>query len=174
MNTVSQRKICEKALIALAKGDKKALSDIYDSMARSIFSLAYTLLGNYHDAEDVLQSTMIDVAGSAHTYSGGNACAWILSAARHNALDLLRKRKSDISLDGDEVRELADGEENFSPVETLDMLSVLDEDEKQIIFLRLQEKAPYAEIAEIMNTSVFAAQKKYQRALAKLKKYIPR
>ena len=51
------------------------------------------------------------------------------------------------------------------------MLAVLDDDEKQIILLRLYHEMPYREIAAVMGIKVFAAQKRYQRAISKLKKY---
>jgi RNA polymerase sigma-70 factor (ECF subfamily) len=62
----------------------------------------------------------------------------------------------------------------FAAVEIMDMLSVLDEEEKQIVLLRLYQEMPYREIAEVMGIKIFAAQKRYQRAISKLKKYNPR
>lgn len=169
-------KICEKALLALAGGDTGALSVIYDTAARKMFALAYTVTGNYFDAEDVLQNTMIDVTRSCHGYAGGKAMAWLLTLTRHNAIDLVRKRtrNAEVPLDDMSEDEERSGEEGFALVEAMDMLSVLDEDEKQIVVMRLYSKMPYSEIAEIMGIKLFAAQKKYQRAIGKLKKYNPK
>ena len=172
---VDSEKICEKALAELAEGNTDALSVIYGEMSRRIFSLAYTVTGNYCDAEDVLQNTMIDITRSCRGYSGGAIGAWIMTIARNNALDVVRKRHGgEAELCDAEAEGCAEQNDSFAAVEIMDMLSVLDEDEKQIILLRLYQEMPYREIAAVMGIKIFAAQKRYQRAISKLKKYNPR
>ena len=165
-------KTCDKAIFELSKGDKDALSVIYDCMARMMFSLAYAITVNYHDAEDVLQDTLIEVVKYAHTYkSGSNATAWILTMVRHRSIDIIRKRKLAVSVEKIKTVCMPESKSDISQLEVLDMLSVLDEDEMQILVLRLYTKMPYKEIMDIMRISIAAAQKKYQRAVRKLKDY---
>jgi RNA polymerase sigma-70 factor (ECF subfamily) len=171
---VSSEKICEKAIFELAGGDMSALSVIYDVMSRRIFALAYTITGNYCDAEDALQNTMIDITRSCHGYKGGNHAAWIMTLARHNAIDIVRKRRNDAELTLEGASEEAETQSEFSMVETMDMLNVLEEEEKQIVLMRLYAEMPYREISAVTGIKVFAAQKKYQRAISKLKKYNPK
>jgi RNA polymerase sigma-70 factor (ECF subfamily) len=170
---VNSKKVCEQALGELAEGNTRALSVIYDEMSRSIFSLAYTLTQNYCDAEDVLQNTMIDITRSCRKYCGGNVTAWIMAIARNNAMDVIRKRKEGTELALSDIPESAEAEarDDFFIVETMDMLNVLDIEEKQIVLMRLYQEMPYREIAAVMGIKIFAAQKKYQRAISKLKKY---
>ena len=170
---VNSEKLCEKALAELAEGNTDALSVIYGEMSRRIFSLAYTVTGNYCDAEDVLQNTMIDITRSCRGFHGGSAAAWIMTVARHNALDVVRKRRegAETELYDADIVVVQAQNDSFAALEVLDMLSVLDEDEKQIVLLRLYQKMPYCEIAAVMGIKVFAAQKRYQRAISKLKKY---
>ena len=169
---MNSEKICEKALAELAEGNTEALSAIYGEMSRRIFSLAYTVTGNYCDAEDVLQNTMIDITRSCREYRGGNVHAWVLTLARHNAIDVVRKRKeSTLALDEVAESAMAESPDGFYMVETMDMLNVLDLEEKQVVLMRLYAEMPYREIAAVLGIKVFAAQKKYQRAIGKLKKY---
>lgn len=172
---MNKEKICEKALAELKSGESSALSVLYDTMARQLFSIAYTITGNYCDAEDALQNTMIDILNSCRGYSGGKATAWLFAVTRNNALDVMRKRKREAEVSLEEVNdsELKSENSELSIVETLDMLNVLDVEEKQIVVMRLYSKMPYSEISDIMGIKVFAAQKKYQRAIGKLKKYNP-
>jgi RNA polymerase sigma-70 factor (ECF subfamily) len=164
--------ICDKAIIEFTKGDKEALSVIYDCMARMIFSVAYAITGNYQDAENVLQETILKITKYAHTYRGGsNAKAWILAMARHCSIDIVRKRKTVVSIEDSETMGIPETESDFSRLEVLDMLSILDGEEKQCLIFRLYAKMPYKEIADIMRISVASAQKKYQRAVRKLKDY---
>lgn len=161
----------ENALISLARGDNEALSVIYDSLSRMIFSLALGITENYSDAEDVLQETMIDTVKYSHSYrTGTNPRAFILSMARHNAIDLVRRRREHLSIDDSTVAELADGESLYPLSRDIkELLGRLDADERQIIILRIYGELSFAEAAKTMEISVFAAQKRYQRALKKLR-----
>lgn len=163
--------ICDTAITQISRGDREALSVIYDHMARMIFSVAVAITGNDADAEDVLQETMIEIVKYAHTYqSGTNARAWILSMARHRAIDLVRKRKPTVSIDETLSESIPDPQSEVSQTGVLELLNLLDEEEKQLVVFRLYEELSYAEIAEMMRISVAAAQKRYQRTIKKLKK----
>ena len=163
--------ICDKALGQISKGDREALSVIFDCMARMIFSIGLAITGNDADAEDVLQDTMIEIVKYAHTYNGGtNARAWILSIARHRAIDIVRKRKPTVSIEETLSENLPDPRSDFSHTGVLELLNLLEDEERQLVVFRLYQELPYAEIARIMRIGVAAAQKRYQRALKKLKK----
>ena len=163
-------KACDKAIIDLAKGDKNALSVIYDCMARRVFSIAYGITGTVYDAEDVLQNTMIEISKYAHTYqAGSNAKAWILTIAHHGAINIVRKRKPMVSMENEKMSDLFETESDFTRIHVLEMLSILDPEEKQVLIYRLYAGMPYKHIAGMMGISVASAQKKYQRAVKKLK-----
>ncbi|MEA4832917.1 ECF RNA polymerase sigma factor SigX [bioreactor metagenome] len=166
----NMEKTCDKAIADFSKGDSTALSVIYDCMSRMIFSVAYAILKDYHDAEDVLQDTMIEIYKYSDTYrQGSNPKAWILAMTRHLSIDVVRKRKSDIPLD--ELNEIDISEDNAqaASLEVFEILGSLDEDDKQIVIFRLYAGLSYKEIAGIMSFTVSAAQKRYQRALKKLR-----
>lgn len=137
-----RRSVCEKAVAALAAGDRSALATLYDCMGRSLFSVAYAVTGNWHDAEDVLQETLLDACRTAPSYRPGtSACAWLLAIARHKALDCVRRtgvRRAE-TLDDDRAAE----EPGFAAVEALDLLRALDEEEREVVILRVYAALPY-------------------------------
>lgn len=163
-----RRSVCEKAVAALAAGDRSALATLYDCMGRSLFSVAYAVTGNWHDAEDVLQETLLDACRTAPSYRPGtSACAWLLAIARHTALDCVRRtgvRRAE-TLDDDRAAE----EPGFAAVEALDLLRALDEEEREVVILRVYAALPYKELAPLLGITVAAAQKRYQRAMEKLR-----
>ena len=69
-----RRSVCEKAVGALPTGDRSALATLYDCMGRSLFSVAYAVTGNWHDAEDVLQETLLG-GGTAATGTVDAGCS---------------------------------------------------------------------------------------------------
>ena len=163
-----RRSVCEKAVAALAAGDRSALATLYDCMGRSLFSVAYAVTGNWHDAEDVLQETLLDACRTAPSYRPGtSACAWLLAIARHKALDCVRRtgvRRAE-TLDDDRAAE----EPGFAAVEALDLLRALDEEERQIILLHAVSGLKHREIGELLEIPLATALSKYHRGLKKLR-----
>ncbi len=158
---------CDEALVAMANGEREAVGVIYDCMARSIYATALAITRNHADAEDATQDTILQIVKYAHTYKkGSNPRAFILTIARNRALDIVRRRRSAIPLD---ELPLSDEAVSDDLKDVLMLLSPLNECERQLVILKLYEELSYNEIAKIMKISVFAAQKRYQRALNKLK-----
>ena len=159
---------CEKAIYDIAAGDKGALAVIYDKMSRQIYSAARSVLNNHADAEDALQNTLCEILRCASSYKGGNARSWILSIARNQSLNIIRKRKN-------EFPDEAEIESHSNNIESefiyLEALSRLNENEREAVMLKIYCRCKHKEIAEILDISVSSAEKLYQRGIEKLKKY---
>ena len=154
----------------LAAGDRSALENLYDLYGRLILSVAYTIVENYADAEDVLQDTMIQLVRYADRYqSGSSPKAYLLTITRHIAIDTLRKRKPQDSLEEAGDRSSDDG--LLEAVEVLDLLRILSEEERQTVILHLYGGLSHKEVANVLGITTAAAEKKYRRSLAKLKKH---
>jgi len=78
----------------LARGDTVALGRLYDRYARTIFAAAYQLLLEAAAAEDTVQDTFIRAWRNAASYQPrrGSVRSWLVSIARHAAIDHLRAR----------------------------------------------------------------------------------
>jgi RNA polymerase sigma-70 factor (ECF subfamily) len=78
----------------LVAGDEAVLGELYDRHADAVFRVAYRLLGDRGQAEDVLQETILALWNRAELYDPAQAPlgAWLLSIARHRAVDRLRAR----------------------------------------------------------------------------------
>ena len=173
MNRIQQARIdrqADKALQVLSQGDMNGLSVIYDLYGRLIVSVAYTVVGNFADAEDVLQDVMVLLARYAPLYKAGNSPrAYVASIARNQAINLLHKRKNNLSTD--EIGDIPARGTELAMVEMQDLLSRLTEEERQIIMLHIYVGLSHRQIAQMMELTPSAAEKKYQRALKKLKQY---
>lgn len=173
MNDMITRAACEHALRRIAQGDMDGLETIYDKLGRRIYLLAYSILGDTHAAEDVLQDTLIRISEGAHALrDGGNAIAYILTTTRNLSIDALRKRRREIPQEeligiGSDMRE----EICDTPFSKLEALCILDEEERQIVTLKIEGGLKHREIAPILGISQAACEKRYRRALEKLKRY---
>ena len=163
----------KKAILDIAHGDRNAIGVIYDRAYKQIYSVAWSVVGNHEDAEDVSQETLCEILRCASAYRGGNAKAWILSIARNRALDLIKKQ-SRLSLREDMTSQTEPFRTESSPedeVICMDALQSLGDTEREVVLLRVYCDCRHKEIAQILKISVSASEKHYQRGLAKLKKY---
>ncbi|MBR4012651.1 MAG: RNA polymerase sigma factor [Clostridia bacterium] len=169
-------KYCDDALCRIANGDVDALTVIYNKMGRRIFLLAFSILRDRESAEDVMQDTFLKIAAQARAYNEkSNAIAFILTITRNLSLNLLAKRRRNASYEKslDESREIVDVENYYSSSvkSVLEALSILDDDERQIIVMKLDCGMKHKDIAILLGISESACQKRYRRALEKLKNY---
>lgn len=159
---------CDKALKAIAQGDRNALTVIYDKLHKLIYSAAWSILKSHEDAEDVLQNTLCEITKSAVNYKGGNARAYVLAIARNQALNLLRRRSFENPCDDIQKNEKSNVESEYIYLEAL---STLNPREREAVVLKVYCSLKHKEIAEIMDITPSAAEKLYQRGVAKLRDY---
>jgi RNA polymerase sigma-70 factor (ECF subfamily) len=138
---------------ALALAD---LETLYDLHHRQALGLAYRLLGNLGDAEEVVQEVFLSAWRSGHTYdpASGSTHTWILSMVRNRSIDVLRARKR---------RPVSQLAEDADPADTLDVqseaavavdavaarqaLDTLPPEQKQVIELAYFSGLSHSEIA---------------------------
>ena len=180
----SDDKRLEQALLALGRGERRdngepvGLAELYELMGRAIFTTAYVITGHREDAEDILQDTLVEIYQDARFYRPRtNPRAWVLTVTRHTALDAVRKRTRHATAPLDTAEALPtppDAHDEFTAL--WDLLAVLSPEERELVVLRLYHGLSHGEIAETLRISTAAAQKRYRRAIDKLRAHhgVPR
>lgn len=165
---------CEKALIHIAEGENEALGVIHRHMNRQIYAVAYAVLRDFSLSDDVVQETYVKILEKAFTYrKGTNARAWVLSIARNLAIDLFRRRKFEcVSEDMQDFGVRFDEGSVLASMEVKNALDALDDEERQIITLKIYAGLKHKEIAALLGITMESSKKKYQRAVAKLRDLI--
>jgi RNA polymerase sigma-70 factor (ECF subfamily) len=71
------------------------LEELYDAHHRQAIGLAYRILGDLGDAEEVVQEVFLAAWRAGHTYdpSRGSTHTWLLAMVRNRSIDVLRARK---------------------------------------------------------------------------------
>jgi RNA polymerase sigma-70 factor (ECF subfamily) len=85
----------DEGLIArIARQEPNALGDLYDRYARLVFSLAYHILNDHSQAEEVTQEVFLSVWQNVQSFDVSKAkfTTWLSQIARNKAIDQLRKR----------------------------------------------------------------------------------
>ena len=84
----------DSVLIGLvARRDEAALSELYDRYSRLVFSLALRVVGERALAEEIVLDSFWSVWRAANSFVAdrGRFVAWLMSVARHRAIDELRR-----------------------------------------------------------------------------------
>ena len=170
-----ENSICDAALAEIAEGKMEALSVIYRIFAKQIFSITYQITKSCEDSEDLLQEVMIAISKNAEKYEQGtNPKAWIMTIARNLAISGIRARKDNVPLDTLEDKMNLQAEESENHMQHLiitDALSSLPPEDQLIVKLKIYIGLSHGEIAEVMDISKSASEKRFERALKKVRLY---
>ena len=159
-------------LIKSNDGDDESLRRLYLELKRPIFVLALSIVNDYQVAEDILQETFIKIISNSEGYKkGSNAKAWIMTIARNISFNYLKKIKREELKD----KLVVEGKGNFteeveSTMEFLRLIEELNQEEKEIVALRLSAGLSHMQISKVLNISLLNVRAKYSRAIKKLKK----
>jgi RNA polymerase sigma-70 factor (ECF subfamily) len=75
-------------------GDQEAFSSLVEKYKDPVFNVAYRMLGNPTEAEDVAQEAFVRAYTQLHTYKDTHRFStWLLSIASHLSIDQLRRRR---------------------------------------------------------------------------------
>lgn len=79
---------------AIRRGEKQALAQLYQLYCRKVYGLAYQMLGNHVDADEILQQTFIKVYQAIDELRDPRAFAtWIYRITTRLCLDYLQNSK---------------------------------------------------------------------------------
>ena len=93
--TSAQNPIEEEFLAAARLGDAQRFSELAEPYRRELQVHSYRILGSLHEAEDIVQETMLRAWKRLETYEArASFRAWLYKIATHACLDLLDQRRS--------------------------------------------------------------------------------
>jgi RNA polymerase sigma-70 factor (ECF subfamily) len=78
----------------IAQRDTVALARLYDLYGGLLYSFVLSIVRTEHEAEDVLQELFLHIWEKASSFdpSRGNAYTWLVTLARHRAIDRTRSK----------------------------------------------------------------------------------
>jgi RNA polymerase sigma-70 factor (ECF subfamily) len=178
----------ETRLAKLARGgDRRAFGELVQLYKDKMYHLAYRMLGQAHEAEDIVQETFLRVYTNLNRYDETQKFStWIYRIATNLCIDRLRKRKANYSLDA----ELPEGEgadwysllpSNEETPESELLLSEtqhnirkaidsLPEKYKSVVILRYLQDMSLQEIGDVLNMPVTTVKTRVHRGREFLRK----
>ena len=155
------------------------LEEAIEAYGKPILRYCHSILCNYHDAQDAVQTTFIKAyrADSTGNVSLGPGCenkfrTWLYRIAYHTCLDMLRKRQRFLRF----LETAAKPESSYQMEacyisdELKAALLALSTQDRALVFNRIIDELEYNELSAIYETSPAALRKRYERAKKKLAK----
>lgn len=159
----------------IAAGDGKALERLYAEYKNLVFAVAVSVVRNRADAEDIAADTFVSVMTKAGDFRGGSGKAWLVSIAKHLALNALKKNAravpTDFTLNESLYGEYRIEEDFADNLALKAALTVLSGEEREITLL-YNAGMKHREIAEATGMPLGTVTWKYKTALTKLRKYL--
>jgi RNA polymerase sigma-70 factor (ECF subfamily) len=160
---------------AALQGDRDAFETIIRAASRNLFAIAYGILQNREEAEDVVQDTFVKAWKSRwRVRDSAKLPAWLSTIARHRARDLARKRRPEPLPEDFESPETAGfqvaGQTADLDGEVRSALAQLPELHRAAVTLRYFEELDYGTIEQTLGLSNGALRGILGRALGLMRK----
>ena len=145
--------------------------ELYELVYKDMYRLAYYYLGNAQDAEDVVGETVIKAYEKFGSLRKKEAFkSWIFTILVNQCMTFLRKKAARGTTGLIEEPSFEPSMEDNTVVK--DLLSVLSEEEKQIVVLSVFGGYKGEEIARVLHIKHGTVRTKYRRALKKMERYL--
>lgn len=160
------------------EGDPAAFASILRAHQSMVFSLAYHVLRDREQAEDLAQEVFLLLHRNlAKLKSNDHVTFWLRKVTCHRAIDQARRRRfwPKFSLErAPEPIACATGGDSMLARTLARLVGSLPEKQRAVVILRYQEDLEPAEIAELLGMPVATVKSYLQRALALLRQKLER
>jgi RNA polymerase sigma-70 factor (ECF subfamily) len=156
----------------VAQGDQAAFRALVDRHARYLHGVAFALVNNAADAEDIVQETFIAVLKG--NFRGESAVrTWMVQilVRRAGMLRRSRGRKGPhVSIDGSAPATRSGASDSEAKLDLTTMLEALSPEHRAVIVLRELERMSYEEMATALDVPRGTVESRLHRAREELRK----
>lgn len=180
---MAEREQLAEWLTATARGDEQAFQQLYSATSSQLYALLLRILRNPDRAQDALQDAYVRIWQKADTYvpERGAPLTWLLSIARYRALDVLRRKRPEVSMpeEPDMMATLLEDNQALSPLEENEnrqsleaiqrCLRTLQSPQRDSVLLAYYEGLTHEELAERLDAPLGTVKSWIRRGLIRLR-----
>ncbi len=173
MSKINKKEL--KHIFNKMKIDKKqAIEELCNKYYKLIYGIAFSILKNKEDSEDVVQNFITKIYSmNVNNLPKDKEATWLYAVVKNEALEFIRKKNKQINItdeniyeiknENDEIEEVID-KENFN-----NLISNLNNKEKEIVSLKIISNLSFSEISKLLEQPISTIKWKYYRAVYKIK-----
>lgn len=148
---------------------------LYEHYHALVYGIVFSMVRKKEIAEDIMQEVFLKIwKMSPEQLPKSYPASWLYTVTKNEVLAYMRKTRPTISLediyemDGEDVQiEKQMDEQTYQK-----LISYLNEEERQIVSLKIRSDLPFREIAQLLQMPIGTVQWKYYKALHSLKLWI--
>lgn len=148
---------------------------LYEHYHTLVYGIVFSMVRKREIAEDIMQEVFLKIwKMSPEQLPKSYPASWLYTVTKNEVLAYIRKTRPTISLediyemDGEDVQiEKQMDEQTYQK-----LISYLNEEERQIVSLKIRSDLPFREIAQLLQMPIGTVQWKYYKALHSLKLWI--
>jgi len=164
------------------KGSNKAQFRLYNQYSKAMYNLAYRMMNNREDAEDILQETFTECFRNIGSFRFESTFgAWLKAILLNKCINQLKKRKIDLVLSDtltddvyniNEDTQTGEDDNDYDTDKIFRSIEKLPDGYRIILTLYLLEGYDHSEISQILGISESTSKSQYSRAKKKLRKIL--
>ncbi len=171
--------ITEDILTEAARGDLKAFETVYKASSSFVYNVAFRVVGNKEDAQEVTQEVFLTVYNKLKEFRFESSFkTWVYRITVNHAINMAKKTartRNKTTVYNEQMEPLAlpsdieakvEKEYNDEIIE--DLLNAVNLDQRACIVLRNIEGLSYEEIAKSLNININTVRSRLKRAREKL------
>lgn len=156
----------------IKSNDDTAFEEFYTKYNKLIYKIAYSILKNKSDAEDITQIVFEKIYSmDKENLPTKNETSWIYSVTKNETLNYFKSNRNNINLD--DIYEIEDNNQEISKIIDQEnynrLISKLNDNEKEIISLKIISNFSFEEIGKILNMPTGTVKWRYYKAINTLK-----
>ena len=165
---------------ACIQGSRDAQRELYFSYSDAMYNVAFRMVNNAQDAEDILQNAFLEVFKNLGKFRyQSTPGAWIKRIVINKALNFINKEKKvELAESDDHLFTVSEGEDlpydDYSVVSVKRAISQLPDGYRVVLTLYLIEGYDHKEISQILGINEATSKSQYSRAKKKLRDMIKR
>ena len=162
----------KELLIQLQNDKMEYFDEFYNLTKNKVFYMAYSILQDYHLSEDILQDTYIKfLKHKKKVKVDGNILSYLLEISKNLSLNYVKKHKKVVNIDNIVFKYEEQYQEEFEELKLVkDMKKILNENEFQIVILKIINELTNNEIAQLLNKPLGTVLWTYNNAIKKLRR----
>lgn len=149
-----------------------AFEKLYKNYKNLVYKIAYSILKNSYDSDDIVQIVFEKIYSiDKDKLPTRNESSWLYSVTKNETINYLNKKKNHIELE--EIYEIEDNNNEINELINKDsynrLIGKLNENEKEIISLKILSNLSFKEIAKLLNKPTGTIKWIYYKSINTLK-----
>lgn len=162
----------KELFIEIKKNNTSAFDKIYTKYNKLIYAIAFSILKNREDSEDVVQAVFSKIYTlEKEKFPTEKIGTWLYTVTKNEALLFLRKKDNSVNIEA--IYNLKDENNDIDNYINIDsynrLIKGLDKKEQEIISLKILSNLTFKEIAELLGESTNTIKWRYYKAIYTLK-----